>query len=110
MNAAIVMERNAIAPAPPAVRARRSFKRPALAALGLAALLGIARYANNWWTTGRFIETTDDAYIGDDVTQIAPHVAGFISRILVRDNRVCPRRPAPDPSGPRRLPGRPASR
>jgi membrane fusion protein, multidrug efflux system len=87
MSAAIVTERNAIAPAPPAVRARRSFKRPALAALGLAALLGTARYANDWWTTGRFIETTDDAYVGGDVTQIAPHVAGFISRILVRDNQ-----------------------
>ncbi|MBV8095438.1 MAG: hypothetical protein JO110_19855, partial [Acetobacteraceae bacterium] len=74
MSAAMLMERGAIAPAPPAVRARRSIKRPALAALGLAALLGVARYADYWWSTGRFIETTDDAYAGGDVTQIAPHV------------------------------------
>ena len=87
MSAAIVTERGAIAPAPPAVRARRSIKRPALAALGLAALLGVARYADYWWSTGRFIETTDDAYVGGDVTQIAPHVSGFVSRILVRDNQ-----------------------
>jgi membrane fusion protein, multidrug efflux system len=87
MSVAIVTERGAIAPAPPAVRARRSIKRPALAALGLAALLGVARYADYWSTTGRFIETTDDAYVGGDVTQIAPHVAGFVSRILVKDNQ-----------------------
>ena len=29
---------------------------------------------------------TDDAYVGGDVTSIAPHVAGFVSQILVRDN------------------------
>jgi len=87
MSAAAVVERDTLAPAPTAVRARRSYKRPALAALGLAALLGAADYGYNWWTAGRFIETTDDAYVGGDVTQIAPHVAGFVSRILVKDNQ-----------------------
>jgi len=86
--AATVMERDTIAPAPTAHRVRRSYKRPALAALGLAALLGAADYGTNWWTTGRFIETTDDAYVGGDVTQIAPHVAGFIGQILVTDNQL----------------------
>ena len=86
MSAAMVMEREAIAPAPPVVRARRSFKRPALAALGLAALLGAARYADDWWRTGRFIETTDDAYVGGDVTALSPHVPGFVAKIMVRDN------------------------
>ena len=32
-------------------------------------------YGYDWWTTGRFIETTDDAYVGGNVTAIAPHVA-----------------------------------
>jgi membrane fusion protein (multidrug efflux system) len=88
MSAATVVERDTLAPAPTAHRARRSYKRPALAALGLAALLGAADYGTNWWTTGRFIETTDDAYVGGDVTQIAPHVAGFIGQILVTDNQL----------------------
>jgi len=88
MSAATVVERDTLAPAPTAHRARRSYKRPALAALGLAALLGAADYGDNWWTTGRFIETTDDAYVGGDVTQIAPHVAGFIGQILVADNQL----------------------
>jgi membrane fusion protein, multidrug efflux system len=86
MSAAIVVEREALAPSPTALRHRPSYKAPAIAALGLAALLGAAEYGYNWWTNGRFIETTDDAYVGGDVTQIAPHVAGFVSQILVTDN------------------------
>jgi membrane fusion protein, multidrug efflux system len=60
--------------------------RAALAALGLAVVLGGAAYGHYWWTVGRFVETTDDAYVGADVTPIAPHVAGFVRQILVRDN------------------------
>ena len=55
-----------------------------LAALLLAAgATGLARY---WWTTERFIESTNDAYVGGDVTEISPHVSGFISEITVADN------------------------
>lgn len=61
--------------------------RATLAALGLAVAVGGAAYAHYWWTIGRFVETTDDAYVGGDVTPIAPHVAGFVRRILVRDNQ-----------------------
>jgi membrane fusion protein, multidrug efflux system len=44
-------------------------------------------YGYRWWTVGRFIETTDDAYMGGDVTVIAPKVAGFIAQVVVRDNQ-----------------------
>ncbi len=40
-----------------------------------------------WFTVGRYIESTDDAYVGGDVTAIAPHVAGFVSEIAVTDNQ-----------------------
>jgi len=33
------------------------------------------------------METTDDAYVGGDVTTISPRVAGFISDIPVKDNQ-----------------------
>jgi len=57
--------------------------------IGLAILLTIsaAGYGWHWWTVGRFVETTDDAYVGGDVTPIAPHVSGFVTRILVGDNQ-----------------------
>ncbi len=41
----------------------------------------------DWWTNGRFIESTDDAYVGGNVTAIAPHVGGFIAKVLVTDNQ-----------------------
>jgi membrane fusion protein (multidrug efflux system) len=55
---------------------------------GLAGLLalGAARYGYDWWTVGWFIQSTDDAYAGGNVTPISPHVAGFVAQILVADN------------------------
>jgi membrane fusion protein, multidrug efflux system len=67
-------------------RPRRVLKRAALAGAALLVVIGAGGYGYRWWTEGRFIETTDDAYVGGNVTTIAPHVAGFVSRILVADN------------------------
>jgi membrane fusion protein (multidrug efflux system) len=55
----------------------------------LALILGLtgAWYGQDWWTVGRFIESTDDAYVGGNVTSIAPHVAGFVTEIPVTDNQ-----------------------
>ena len=55
----------------------------------VAILLGAAAawYGHDWWTVGRFIESTDDAYVGGDVTVIAPKVAGFIAEVAVTDNQ-----------------------
>jgi membrane fusion protein (multidrug efflux system) len=49
--------------------------------------LGVGKLGYGWWTVGRFIESTDDAYVGGDVTVIAPKVAGFISQLTVEDNQ-----------------------
>src|SRR5262245_56203094 len=32
-------------------------------------------------------EKTDDAYVGADVTTVAPRVRGFVAEVLVRDNQ-----------------------
>ena len=58
----------------------------AYAALGGLIAFGAARYGYDCWTVGRFIESTDDAYAGGNVTPISPHVAGFVAQILVGDN------------------------
>ncbi len=55
--------------------------------LSAALLVAAADYGWSWWRVGRFLETTDDAYVGADVTTIAPHVAGFVAQILVADNQ-----------------------
>ena len=66
---------------------RLGARQLALAGVALGMLASAAWYGHDWWTTGRFIETTDDAYVGGNVTSIAPHVAGFVSEVLVTDNQ-----------------------
>ncbi|WP_230173336.1 HlyD family secretion protein [Rhizobium sp. CECT 9324] len=41
-----------------------------------------------YWTVGRFVESTDDAYVKADYTSVAPKVAGYIKEVLVNDNDV----------------------
>ena len=72
----------------PAVKARPMLTRRGLAALlGATAVAGGAWFGHDWWTQGRFIESTDDAYVGGNVTSISPHVAGFVAEIAVADNQ-----------------------
>ena len=62
-------------------------KRLLLGGVTLVVLIGLGMYAAHWWSIGRFIEETDDAYIGGDVTVIGPKVAGYIEEVLVTDNQ-----------------------
>ena len=67
---------------------RRSLsKQTLLRAMMTIAGAGVLVLTWHWWMVGRFIESTDDAYVGGDLTVIAPEVAGFISRIAVSDNQ-----------------------
>jgi membrane fusion protein (multidrug efflux system) len=56
----------------------------------VVALLAGAAYGvdfgHHYWTVGRFIESTDDAYVKADYTTVAPKVAGYIKEVLVNDN------------------------
>jgi membrane fusion protein, multidrug efflux system len=82
----LVMQRDTTV-LPPRIRRRMGRKQLALAGAGLAAALAIGWYGYDWWTTGRFIETTDDAYVGGNVTALAPHVSGFVAEVAVADNQ-----------------------
>jgi len=78
---------NASAPAIDSDVPTLGIKRLALyGAVGLAAL-GVLAYGYHWLTVGRFVESTDDAYVGGDITVIAPKVAGFIQQVAVTDNQ-----------------------
>jgi membrane fusion protein (multidrug efflux system) len=57
--------------------------------LGIALLLiaAAAGYGSYYWVVGRFLESTDDAYVQADSTIIAPQVSGYLSEVLVGDNQ-----------------------
>jgi membrane fusion protein (multidrug efflux system) len=81
-----VFER-ATVPVPATDDVKRRLRQLALSGIGLALALGASWYGYDWWTVGRFIESTDDAYVGGDITVIAPKVAGFITEVAVTDNQ-----------------------
>ena len=68
-------------------RQRLSRRQLAVGALALFLAAGAAWYGDKWWTIGRFVESTDDAYVGGDITVIAPKVSGIIATIAVADNQ-----------------------
>lgn len=77
------------APTPAVPASHRSILKRALLLLlvGIASIAAV-RAGRQWWTVGRFIENTDDAYVGGNVTTIAPEVSGFIARVAVEDNQL----------------------
>lgn len=82
---AVAAERVTIAK--PAKSDRWQSLRPlVLTAAILASSVGAAWYVKQWWTVGRFIESTDDAYVGGDITPLAPHIDAFLDQVLVSDN------------------------
>ncbi len=73
----------------PKISLRPSRKAIQRAALALALSLGVAAAADfgyGYLTTGRYLETTDDAYVKADSTIISPKVSGYIAQVLVGDN------------------------
>jgi membrane fusion protein, multidrug efflux system len=52
----------------------------------LAALLAAGCFASYWYTAGRYIEKTDNAYIRSEITQISSKVAGYVREVPVLDN------------------------
>jgi membrane fusion protein (multidrug efflux system) len=50
-------------------------------------LTGAAWYGFDYWTVGRYLVSTDDAYVRADSTTIAPKVSGYLHEVLVGDNQ-----------------------
>ena len=74
------------APSTPPTR-RLSIKRGVLALALLAGTAAGGYFGYNYWTNGRYLESTDDAYVKADHTIIAPKVAGYLGEVLVEDNQ-----------------------
>jgi membrane fusion protein (multidrug efflux system) len=85
----MAIDRESIAAAADAAAKPRRVSRKTLllGAVILIAGIGGAKYGYDYWTLGRFIEETDDAYVGGNITVIAPKVAGLITQVAVADNQ-----------------------
>ncbi len=69
---------------PPVRSSRRRLIGVSVAVLALA----VAGVAGHWWfAEGRWIETTDNAYVQGDITVLSPRIDGDIAAVLVTDNQ-----------------------
>ncbi|GAC1046287.1 HlyD family secretion protein [Rhizobium sp. No.120] len=70
------------------LKPKRSLKKPVMLLAGIAIVAAAGWYANYWWQTGRWQQTTDDAYIGGNTTTLSPRVSGHVQEVLVEDNQL----------------------
>src|SRR5882724_10385993 len=75
------------APAAADTERKRPDRRTVLLIIAAVLLLGGIAWGFHWWTVGRFIEKTDDAYLQADSVTVAPKVSGYIAEVLVEDNQ-----------------------
>lgn len=69
----------ATAPTPPPKKSGK--RRMVLLGVAIVALAAGSYYGYNWWTTGRFMISTDDAYIGADAAVVAPRISGYVAKV-----------------------------
>jgi membrane fusion protein (multidrug efflux system) len=82
------MTNAAIAAQPPRRGALHNPLVQGVLAVGGVALLALAIvFGIGWWTHGRFVQSTDDAYLRADEVTIAPKVSGYVDQVFVRDNQ-----------------------
>ena len=83
------MPRQAAPPAAQPVAAKRSgLRRLVVPVLILAALVYGAKSAYDYFVEGRFLVSTDDAYVGADTAIIAAKAIGHLTAVPVVDNQV----------------------
>ncbi len=76
--------------APPAAaqdRPKAGRKRLLLAGIAAAALIAAGWYGYDYITVGRFIVSTDDAYVGVDMSIIAPKIAAHVAEVPIVNNQ-----------------------
>ena len=72
--------------APDKQAGKRPVRRLLLVGASLLVLAGAGHLGWQYWTTGRFEVSTDDAYVKADSTTIAPKISGYIADVPVGDN------------------------
>jgi len=73
-------------PVQPVAKAKK--RSPVLPLLLAALLAGGAWYGYGWWTEGRFMVSTEDAYIEGDIAIISPKVSGYVAKVNVTSDQI----------------------
>ncbi|MER8901914.1 HlyD family secretion protein [Mesorhizobium sp. M0772] len=66
---------------------KRSARSLMLPIIGLALLSAGAWYGYNYWTDGRFLISTDDAYVQADMSFVSPKISGYVDQVKVSENQ-----------------------
>ena len=64
-----------------------SRRKPIFIGIGALALLGGVWFAYHYITVGRFIVSTDDAYVGVHMSMVSPKVSAYVADVPVADNQ-----------------------
>jgi len=65
---------------------RRSHRLVLLASVAAVAIAVGGWYGVQWWINGRYVVTTDDAYVRAHNTTLASKISGYVASIPVEDN------------------------
>ncbi|AZV18691.1 MULTISPECIES: HlyD family secretion protein [unclassified Mesorhizobium] len=74
-------------PAEAPAKKKRSVRSFLLPVIGAALLGAGAWYGYDYWTTGRFMISTDDAYVQADMAFISPKISGYVDQVKVSENQ-----------------------
>jgi membrane fusion protein (multidrug efflux system) len=73
--------------ADPAPARKSPVVRIVLISVGVVVLAAIIVGGLNWWSHGRFVQSTNDAYLHADEVTVAPKVSGYVEQVYVIDNQ-----------------------
>ena len=65
----------------------KGVRKIVLTGVAAAALLGGGFGGWHWWTEGRFIQSTDNAYVHSDITVVSPKVSAYVREVRAAENQ-----------------------
>jgi membrane fusion protein (multidrug efflux system) len=74
-------------PDPETKKKKRSFRSLLLPVIAAALAGAAAWYGYDYWTEGRFMISTDDAYVQADMAFISPKISGYVAAVKVSENQ-----------------------